>query len=131
MSALRVTSVDAFTPPVFLWEPQRGAPVAVPSPQAAARRLRPWQEVATVAAYDATGRRVSFSVARRRGRLLGILPRWRDVVVVAGVEPSAAHAADLRRGLVAALAPRWGERAALEALPLDDLVARASAALAA
>ncbi|HET9597996.1 MAG TPA: hypothetical protein VFP65_20580, partial [Anaeromyxobacteraceae bacterium] len=72
--------------PVFLRDPERGALLAFGSADAAARHLRPWQEVGGVAAWDADGRRLAFAVARRRERLLGLWPRWREVVVAGGVE---------------------------------------------
>jgi hypothetical protein len=115
------------TPPVFLFDPEAGDLMAFDSAEAAARHLRAWQEVETLAAYDARGRRVAFAVARQRERLLGILPLTREVVVVAGVEGEPSHESDLARALVVSLA-RGGTtpRAELERLPLAELVRRAA-----
>jgi hypothetical protein len=114
------------TPPVFLFDPEAGDLLAFGSAEAAARHLRAWQEVGALAAYDARGRRVAFAVARRPGRLLGVFPVTREVVVVAEVEAEPSHAADLSRALVASLARGGSPRAELERLPLDALVSRAA-----
>jgi hypothetical protein len=109
--------------PVFLRDPEEGVLLAFASSDAAARHLRPWQEVSAVAAWDAEGRRVAFALVRRRERLLGVLPRWREVVV-ASAEPAADGAAELRAALRAVLAAA-GE-APPDGLPLAELAARAA-----
>jgi hypothetical protein len=117
-------------PPVLLWDPEAGDLLAFASAEAAAAHLAPWQEVGAVVAYDAEGRRVAFAVERRRMRLLRIFPVAREVVVVGEVESAPGHASDLRRALVAALVRRGGDRAALEALALAELVERCQATAA-
>jgi hypothetical protein len=84
--------------------------------------------VGSIAAYDAEGRRVAFAVERRRMRLLRIFAVDREVVTIGEVEPTPGHAVDLHRALVAALVRRGGDRAALEAQPLAELVGRCYAA---
>jgi hypothetical protein len=112
--------------PVFLRDPARGALLAFPSAEAAAAHLRPWQEVGGVAAWDAEGRLVTFTVRRERRRLLGLLPVWREEVRIASVEELPEHAGELRSVLLAALGEAPGERAA-PGTPLADLVRRAAA----
>jgi len=109
---------------VFLRDPERGALLAFPSAEAAARHLRPWQEVGAVAAWDAEGRRLAFAVERRRERLFRIVPRWREVVVAREAEAHPHGAAELRAALVAALHAAGQE--AVDGLPLADLAARAA-----
>jgi hypothetical protein len=110
--------------PVFLRDPALGALLAFPSAEAAARHLRPWQEVSAVAAWDAEGGRLSFAVVRRRERFLGLLPRWREVVVASAAGPAAEGAAELRAALRAVLLAA-GE-APPDGLPLAELAARAA-----
>jgi hypothetical protein len=113
----------SLTPPVFLRDPASGELLAFASGDAAARHLAAWQEVGAVAAYDASGARVTFAVGQRGGALLSLLRIRREVVTVAGVERDAAGPEELRRALVVALAPS-GERASLEELSLGELVSR-------
>ena len=120
-----MTSLATPVPPVFLRDPARGELLAFPSAEAAAGHLRPWQEVGGVAAWDAEGRRIGFGVDRVRARILGIVPRWREVVVPSEVEGAPDHAAELRAALVAALAA-GGEPAQGTALALPELVRRAA-----
>src|SRR6266536_3349903 len=95
---------EAIVPPVFMWDPRAGRLLAFGSGAAAAAHLRPWQEVGSVVAYDAEGRDIRFGVVVR--------------------EPS--HEADLRVALAGSLARTDVERARLGALPLAELVRRAS-----
>jgi len=125
----RVDAAAAAVPPVFLWDPERGDLVVLPSAEDAARRSGPWQEPGAILAYDAEGRRIAFAVEVRTTRLLGLFARRREVVVVAGVEREPAHAEDLRRALVASLARRGAPRADLDVATLGELASRAVAAL--
>jgi hypothetical protein len=120
-----VTPLPTPVPPLFLRDPQRRELLAFPSAEAAAGHLRPWQEVGGVAAWDAEGRRIGFGLDRVRARVLGIVPRWREVVVLREVEGAPDHAAELRAALVAALAAT-GEPAQGTALALSELVRRAA-----
>jgi hypothetical protein len=107
---------------VFLWDARRGDLVAFESAALAARHLEPWQEVGSAVAYDAEGRQVTFALEARARRILGVALGRREVVVVRAVAPTASHGAELRAALLAALARRGGDRAALEAEPLPALV---------
>jgi hypothetical protein len=114
--------VDA-TPPIFAWDAAASALLVFGSADEAARRLGAWREPGLVIAWDAEGRLLRFTLARRRVRLAGILPVERDVLVPAGLERDPAHAEDLRRALVASLSRGDpARRAALEAAPLAELV---------
>ncbi len=122
-----MTSASAVAP-VFLWDPEAGDLVAFESAEDAARHLQPWQEVCSLAAYDAEGRSIGFAVERRLRRLLGFIPAGGDVVVVGEVEREPTHARDLRRALVASLARRGAGGGALERRSLPELVRMAASA---
>jgi len=119
---------EASVPPVFMWDPRAGRLLAFGSGAAAAAHLRPWQEVGSVVAYDAEGRDIRFGVLVRRRRLLRLVPVSSEVVVVSAVEREPSHAEDLRAALMGSLASAEVERARLAALPLAELVRRASEA---
>jgi hypothetical protein len=118
-----VPGPDGAVAPVFLWDARREALLAFGSAGLAAAHLEPWQEVGSAAAWDAEGRRIAFAVELRPRRVLGLRLGDREVVVVAQVEDSPAGARELRAALLAALARRGGERAALERLDLAGAVA--------
>jgi hypothetical protein len=118
----------ALVAPVFLWDPEARDLLVFESAEAAARHLEPWQEVGTLAAYDAEGRRIGFAVERRSRLLLGLIPAAKEVVVVGEVEREPRHAGDLRRAIVASLARRGTDGEVLEGRSLPDLVTMAASA---
>ena len=118
----------AVVAPVFLWDPEARDLLSFQSAAAAARHLKPWQEVGMLAAYDAEGRRIAFAVERRERLLLGFIPVGREVVVVREVEREPRHASDLRRAIVASLARRGTEGGVLDGRSLPDLVEMAVSA---
>ena len=120
----------AVVAPVFLWDPEARDLLAFQSADAAARHLKPWQEVGMLAAYDAEGRRIGFAVERRARLLLGLIPvaHGKEVVVVGEVEREPRHARDLRRAIVASLARRGTDDGVLCGRSLPELVEMAVSA---
>ena len=118
----------AVVAPVFLWDPEARDLLAFQSAEAAARHLKPWQEVGMLAACDAEGRRIGFAVERRARLLLGLIPVAKEVVVVGEVERKPRHARDLRRAIVASLARRGTDDGVLCGRSLPELVEMAVSA---
>lgn len=114
---------DTPIPPVFVWDPEKRELLAFETLASALAHLRPWQEVGILPAYDAEGRRLSFAVAPKPGRLAKLFPSAAEKVVLSGLESGTEGASELHAALVTKLAEgEAGRHAALEARPLAELV---------